>query len=70
MCSMREDQIRQIKTDLYSAFLPEVMADAKHGNHTHFELIIVEIFLESGEEVGLEYTYTGGRGADGLFTLL
>ncbi len=69
MCSMREDQIRQIKTDLYSVPLPEVMADAKHGNHTHFELIIVEIFLESGES-GIGYTYTGGRGGRSIHALI
>jgi len=37
------------------------MSDAKHGAHTHFELVTVTIVLADGSE-GTGYTYTGGRG--------
>lgn len=41
--------------------LPEVLSDAKHGDHTHFELITVTIHLADGSR-GTGYTYTGGKG--------
>jgi L-alanine-DL-glutamate epimerase-like enolase superfamily enzyme len=41
--------------------LAEVLVDAKHGEHTHFELITVTVRLQDGSE-GTGYTYTGGRG--------
>ncbi len=41
--------------------LPELLADAKHGDHTHFELITATVRLADGSE-GTGYTCTGGRG--------
>ncbi|MEM8950377.1 MAG: uroporphyrinogen decarboxylase, partial [Pseudomonadota bacterium] len=41
--------------------LAEVLEDAKHGAHTHFELVIVTITTADGE-TGTGYTYTGGKG--------
>ncbi|MCF8716259.1 mandelate racemase/muconate lactonizing enzyme family protein [Joostella atrarenae] len=54
-------KISNIKTRLFKVPLPEVMSDAKHGDHYHFELITVTITLEDGSE-GTGYTYTGGKG--------
>lgn len=41
--------------------LAEVLVDAKHGAHTHFELVTVSIRDADGIE-GTGYTYTGGKG--------
>ena len=54
-------RIDRIETRHFAVPLPEVLADAKHGDHTHFELITATIRLENGVE-GTGYTYTGGRG--------
>lgn len=53
--------IKDIKTQLFKVPLPEVLNDAKHGDHTHFELVTTTITLEDGTE-GTGYTYTGGKG--------
>lgn len=37
------------------------MSDARHGAHTHFELVTVTIRTADGNE-GTGYTYTGGKG--------
>lgn len=54
-------KISKIETRLYRVPLPEVLSDAKHGDHFHFELVTVSITLENGME-GTGYTYTGGKG--------
>ena len=54
-------KIKQVNTRLFKVPLPEVLSDAKHGDHTHFELVTVTITLEDGSE-GTGYTYTGGKG--------
>ena len=46
-----------------------MLYDAKHGNHTHFELITVEIILESNL-AGVGYTYTGGKGGSAIHRLV
>jgi L-alanine-DL-glutamate epimerase-like enolase superfamily enzyme len=45
------------------------LSDAKHGDHTDFELITATIRLESGEE-GTGYTYTGGRGGEAVLAMI
>ncbi|MDP4878724.1 MAG: mandelate racemase/muconate lactonizing enzyme family protein, partial [Opitutales bacterium] len=55
------NKITNISTRLFEVPLAEVLTDAKHGDHTHFELITVTITLEDGTE-GTGYTYTGGKG--------
>jgi L-alanine-DL-glutamate epimerase-like enolase superfamily enzyme len=55
------NKINLIKTQLFTIPLDEVLTDAKHGDHTHFELITVTIVLDDGTE-GTGYTYTGGKG--------
>lgn len=54
-------QITHIHCRLFQVPLPEVLSDAKHGDHTHFELVTATIRLKDGSE-GTGYTYTGGKG--------
>jgi L-alanine-DL-glutamate epimerase-like enolase superfamily enzyme len=54
-------KIKQIRTRLFKVPLPEVLSDAKHGDHFHFELVTATVTLEDGSE-GTGYTYTGGKG--------
>lgn len=49
--------------------LDEVLSDAKHGDHTHFELVIVTVRLEDGSE-GTGYTYTGGKGGHAILAMI
>ncbi|SKA55675.1 mandelate racemase/muconate lactonizing enzyme family protein [Enterovibrio nigricans] len=58
-------KIAQARSRLFRIPLDEPLADAKHGAHTHFELVTVEITLENGDE-GVGYTYTGGVGGNGI----
>ncbi|MEM8950325.1 MAG: mandelate racemase/muconate lactonizing enzyme family protein, partial [Pseudomonadota bacterium] len=45
------------------------LEDAKHGAHTHFELVIVTITTADGE-TGTGYTYTGGKGGRAIEAML
>ncbi len=54
-------KITSTRSRLFNVPLAEVLTDAKHGDHTHFELVTVTVRLEDGSE-GTGYTYTGGRG--------
>ncbi|WP_166382880.1 mandelate racemase/muconate lactonizing enzyme family protein [Polaribacter sp. 11A2H] len=54
-------KIAKIETKLFKVPLAEVLSDAKHGDHFHFELVTVTVTLEDGSE-GTGYTYTGGKG--------
>ncbi len=54
-------KIKNIAVKLFKVPLAEVLSDAKHGDHFHFELITATITLEDGSE-GTGYTYTGGKG--------
>ena len=45
------------------------MSDAKHGDHSHFELVTVTIELEDGT-VGTGYTYTGGKGGHAIRSMI
>ncbi len=56
-----ETSIIDVRTRLFRVPLREAMSDAKHGVHTHFELVTVTIRLADGSE-GTGYTYTGGKG--------
>lgn len=57
--------IKKISCKLFKVPLPEVLNDAKHGDHTHFELVTTTIVLENGSE-GTGYTYTGGKGGHAI----
>jgi L-alanine-DL-glutamate epimerase-like enolase superfamily enzyme len=62
-------EIRAFEARLFRVPLDEVMSDAKHGDHTHFELITATVRLTSGES-GTGYTYTGGRGGRAVLALI
>ena len=62
-------KIQTLKTHYYKLPLDEVLVDAKHGNHSHFELIITQVFDEDGA-FGTGYTYTGGRGGKAILAML
>ncbi len=49
--------------------LAETLTDAKHGDHTHFELITVTLATDDGL-LGTGYTYTGGRGGRAIQAML
>lgn len=61
--------IKSISAELFRIPLPEVMADAKHGDHHHFELVTVTISLADGSQ-GTGYTYTGGKGGHAILSLI
>lgn len=60
-----EAKIKNIDCKLFKVPLPEVMNDAKHGDHTHFELVTTTITLDDGTH-GTGYTYTGGKGGHAI----
>lgn len=53
--------IKSVNVRLFRIPLAEVLVDAKHGDHTFFELVTVTVGLTDGIE-GTGYTYTGGKG--------
>ena len=61
--------IQSVEARLFAVPLAEVLSDAKHGDHTHFELITATIQLDDGTE-GLGYTYTGGRGGQAVLAMI
>jgi len=61
--------IQSIETRLFNVPLPEVLSDAKHGDHTHFELVTVRVVLNDGSE-GVGYTYTGGKGGHAIRAMI
>lgn len=62
-------KIKSINTQLFEVPLPEVLTDAKHGDHTVFELVTTTITLENGIE-GTGYTYTGGKGGHAIRAMI
>jgi L-alanine-DL-glutamate epimerase-like enolase superfamily enzyme len=61
--------IRSVDVRLFNVPLAEVLVDAKHGNHTHFELVTATITLSDGSE-GTGYTYTGGKGGRAIKAMI
>jgi len=61
--------IEQVSAELFIVPLKEVLTDAKHGDHTCFELIITTIRLSDGME-GTGYTYTGGKGGQSILAMI
>ena len=61
--------IKDINIRLFIVPLPEVLSDAKHGDHTHFELVTTTVTLGDGNE-GTGYTYTGGKGGHAIRAML
>ncbi len=62
-------KIENMHVRLFDVPLAEVLTDAKHGDHTHFELITVTITTADGVE-GTGYTYTGGRGGRAIAAMI
>lgn len=62
-------KIASITPRLFVVPLPEVMTDAKHGDHTHFQLVTATITLEDGSQ-GTGYTYTGGKGGHAIQAMI
>ncbi len=61
--------IQSVEARLFAVPLAEVLSDAKHGDHTHFELITATIRMDDGAE-GTGYTYTGGRGGQAVLAMV
>lgn len=62
-------EIKSVAVEHYQVPLAEVLSDAKHGDHTFFELLVCRITCKNGVE-GVGYTYTGGSGGSAIFSLL
>lgn len=61
--------IKTVDVQLFNVPLADVLVDAKHGAHTHFELICVTITDANGVS-GTGYTYTGGKGGRAIEAML
>ena len=61
--------IATIDAKLFHIPLAEVLVDAKHGDHTHFELVTTTITLKDGS-AGTGYTYTGGKGGFAIAAMI
>jgi len=61
--------ITSIEIKLFEVPLTEVLTDAMHGDHSHFELVTVTI-TDSQGCTGTGYTYTGGRGGHAICAML
>lgn len=61
--------IAKITVQSFEVPLAEVLTDAKHGDHTHFELITATIELDDGRK-GTGYTYTGGKGGRAIVAMI
>lgn len=53
--------ITHVSAEYYRVPLAEPLRDARHGEHTDFELIVAKVQCTDGSG-GMGYTYTGGRG--------
>ncbi|MEM8750399.1 MAG: mandelate racemase/muconate lactonizing enzyme family protein [Pseudomonadota bacterium] len=62
-------KITAVRSQRFQVPLAEVLVDAKHGDHTHFELITVTIELSDGSS-GTGYTYTGGKGGHAIIAMI
>ena len=58
---MTINSIKKLESRLFKVPLAEVLTDAMHGDHTHFEIVTATIELADGSS-GTGYTYTGGTG--------
>lgn len=66
---MHQHQITDVVARLYRVPLDEVLSDAKHGDHTYFELVTVTLTQEDGTQ-GTGYTYTGGLGGRAILAMV
>ena len=61
--------IKTVESRLFRIPLAEVLSDAGHGLHTHFEVVTCRIVCRDGLE-GVGYTYTGGKGGSAIHAML
>src|ERR1700712_43698 len=61
--------IKTVSVRYFAVPLREILADAMHGDHSHFELIIATVSLGDGSE-GIGYTYSGGRGGRAIQAMI
>ena len=61
--------IDHVAVRIFDVPLAEVLTDAKHGDHTHFELVTVTLRTSDGAE-GTGYTYTGGKGGRAIVAMI
>lgn len=61
--------IASVDAQLYAPPLAEVLTDAKHGDHTYYELIVCTVVTDDGQ-TGTGYTYTGGKGGRAILAML
>jgi L-alanine-DL-glutamate epimerase-like enolase superfamily enzyme len=61
--------IKRVESRLFKVPLPEIVADAKHGDHSHFDIVTATVELDDGS-TGTGYTYTGGRGGHAVKSLI
>ncbi|MGV6806076.1 MAG: mandelate racemase/muconate lactonizing enzyme family protein [Ruegeria sp.] len=62
-------KIQSVSARLFNVPLAEVLVDAKHGDHTFFQLVTVTVGTEDGAE-GTGYTYTGGKGGHAILAMI
>ncbi|MEM1287010.1 MAG: mandelate racemase/muconate lactonizing enzyme family protein [Pseudomonadota bacterium] len=62
-------KIDKVEVRLFDVPLAEVLTDAKHGDHTHFELVTATVSTSDGA-VGTGYTYTGGKGGRAIAAMI
>lgn len=62
-------RIENLSARLFNVPLTEVLVDAKHGDHTFFQLITVTVRTDDGGE-GVGYTYTGGKGGHAILAMI
>ena len=61
--------IASVNARLFQVPLDEVLVDARHGDHSHFQLVTATVRLADGSE-GTGYTYTGGRGGRAIKVMI
>ncbi len=61
--------IRSVDARLFRIPLAEVLSDAKHGDHTFFEIVTATVHTTDGLQ-GTGYTYTGGRGGHAILAMI
>ena len=62
-------EIVQVTARLFNVPLAEILVDARHGAHRHFQLICATVHLSDGRRA-TGYTYTGGRGGSAIAKLI
>lgn len=62
-------RITDISARLFEVPLDEVLVDAMHGRHSHFELVTATVRFDDGSH-GTGYSYTGGRGGRAILAVI